>query len=63
MKQSSSFFSSKRSSLVLAQEVEKVFPSLVQTDADGYKSVAYGNVVAPLIEAVKELSVKIDELF
>lgn len=63
MKQSSSFFSSKRSSLVLAQEVEKVFPELVQTDAQGYKSVAYGNLVAPLIEAVKELSVKIDELF
>ena len=48
---------------VIAQEVEKVFPSLVQTDADGYKSVAYGNLVAPLIEAVKELSAKIDELF
>lgn len=63
MKQSLSFFSSKRSSLVLAQEVEKVFPELVQTDAQGYKSVAYGNLVAPLIEAVKELSVKIDELF
>ena len=48
---------------VIAQQVEKVFPSLVQTDADGYKSVAYGNLVAPLIEAVKELSAKIDELF
>ena len=48
---------------VIAQEVEKVFPSLVQTDADGYESVAYGNLVAPLIEAVKELSHKIDELF
>lgn len=63
MKQSSSFFSSKHSALVLGQEVEKVFPELVQTDAQGYKSVAYGNLVAPLIEGVKELSVKIDELF
>jgi len=40
---------------VIAQEVEKVFPELVTTKADGYKSVQYGNLVAPLIEAVKEL--------
>lgn len=40
---------------VVAQEVEKVFPELVQTDSEGYKSVSYGNLVAPLIEAVKEM--------
>ena len=48
---------------VVAQEVEKVFPQLVQTDSEGYKSVAYGNLVAPLIEAIKEISNKLDELF
>ena len=34
---------------------EKVFPELVQTDTEGYKSVSYGNLVAPLIEAIKDL--------
>jgi hypothetical protein len=47
---------------VVAQEVEKVFPQLVKTDAKGYKSVEYGNLVAPLIEAVKELATKVDGL-
>lgn len=48
---------------VIAQEVEAVYPNLVQTDAQGYKSVQYGNLVAPIIEALKELSHKIDSLF
>lgn len=47
---------------VIAQEVEKVFPDLVQTNADGYKTVSYGNLVAPVIEAIRELSQKIDNL-
>lgn len=40
---------------VIAQEVEKVYPELVKTDEKGLKSVAYPNLVAPLINAVKEL--------
>lgn len=41
---------------LIAQEVEKVYPDLVSTDkTTGLKSVQYGNLVAPLIEAVKEL--------
>ncbi|MGC4129253.1 MAG: tail fiber domain-containing protein [Bergeyella sp.] len=47
---------------VIAQEVEKAFPELVQTDSEGYKSVSYGNLVAPIIEAIRELSNKIDAL-
>lgn len=38
----------------IAQEVEKVLPELVYTDADGYKSVSYVNVVPVLVEAVKQ---------
>jgi hypothetical protein len=45
---------------VIAQEIEQVFPDLVHTDEAGYKSVEYGNLVAPLIEAVKELNAKVD---
>jgi hypothetical protein len=48
---------------VIAQEVEAVYPQLVQTDAEGYKSVQYGNLVAPIIEAIRELSTKLDSLF
>jgi hypothetical protein len=40
---------------VIAQEIESVFPELVHTNKEGYKSVSYSNLVAPLIEAVKEL--------
>lgn len=45
---------------MIAQEVEKVFPEIVNTNNEGYKSVEYGNLVAPLIEAVKELNAKVD---
>jgi hypothetical protein len=47
---------------VIAQEVEKVFPEVVSTDDKGYKSVAYSNLVAPLIEAVKELKAENETL-
>jgi hypothetical protein len=40
---------------VIAQEVEKVFPQLVSTDEQGRKQVDYSGLIAPLIEAVKEL--------
>lgn len=40
---------------VIAQEVEDIFPEAVSTDKEGYKSVAYSKLAAPLIEAVKEL--------
>ena len=47
---------------VIAQEVQKVLPEVVHTDSQGYMSVAYGNMVGVLIEAVKELSAKVDAL-
>jgi hypothetical protein len=40
---------------LIAQDVEKVFPNLVETRADGYKTVDYVMLVPSLIEAVKEL--------
>jgi len=47
---------------VIAQEVEKVLPEVVETDKDGYKAIAYGNMVGLLIEAIKEQQKQIDEL-
>jgi len=47
---------------LVAQEVEKVFPELVTTDTQGLKAVQYGNLVAPLVEAVKAQQKEIDNL-
>ena len=47
---------------VVAQEVEKVFPEIVDTRDDGYKAVKYEKMVAVLIEAVKDQQKQIDEL-
>jgi hypothetical protein len=53
----------KESSGVIAQEIEKIAPELVQTnEQDGYKSVAYGNLVGYLIETVKDQQKQIDDL-
>ena len=40
---------------VIAQDVEKVFPSAVITGDDGFKKVDYAVLIAPVIQAVKEL--------
>ncbi|NLK81696.1 MAG: hypothetical protein GX277_05810, partial [Bacteroidales bacterium] len=45
---------------LIAQEVETVFPELVITDESGYKAVEYANLVAVLIEAIKEQQTIID---
>jgi len=39
---------------VIAQDVEAVLPEAVTTDPDGFKSVHYDQLIALLIEAVKE---------
>jgi trimeric autotransporter adhesin len=55
-------FSQKRQLGVIAQEVEKLYPELVQTDANGYKSVDYVKLTPILIEAIKELNAKVETL-
>jgi len=47
---------------LIAQEVERVFPELVETDSAGLKSLNYSHLVAPLIDAVKELQGEIETL-
>ncbi len=47
---------------VIAQEVEEIYPEFVHTDHEGMKSVNYSQMVAVLIEAVKELNAKIEVL-
>jgi hypothetical protein len=49
---------------VIAQEVREILPELVAEGEDANKtlSVAYGNMVGVLIEAIKELKAEVDEL-
>ena len=47
---------------VIAQEVEKVFPEMVRTDADGEKSVNYSALIPVLLEAIKEQQKQIETL-
>ncbi len=47
---------------LIAQEVEKVLPEVVQIREDGIKAVAYEKVVPLLVEAIKEQQVTIEDL-
>ena len=47
---------------LLAQEVEKILPNAVLTDPDGNKLINYTNLIAVLINAVKDLSTKVSAL-
>ena len=51
----------KKSSGVIAQEMQKIAPELVNEDME-YLGVAYGNLTGYLIEAIKELKAEIEEL-
>jgi collagen type VII alpha len=42
----------------IAQEIELIYPELVFTDKDGYKSVDYSRLSPILVEAIKELNAK-----
>jgi hypothetical protein len=46
---------------VKAQEVQAVYPELVHERDNGYLAVDYVKLTAVLIEAVKELSAKVDK--
>lgn len=46
----------------IAQEVQKVVPCLVKENEDGYLSVVYGNITAILVEAVKVLAARVEQL-
>lgn len=52
----------KTSMGVIAQEVEEVLPEVVHTSEEGLKSVAYGNMVGLLLEAIKEQQQQINTL-
>jgi len=47
---------------VIAQEIEKVLPEVVETRDSGYKAVKYEKIVPLLIESIKDLKAEIEEL-
>jgi hypothetical protein len=51
-----------RSMGLLAQDVQAVAPELVQRSTDGTLVLAYGNVSALLVEAIKDLSAQVASL-
>tara|TARA_B100000927_G_scaffold183581_1_gene147800 strand:- start:407 stop:2728 length:2322 start_codon:yes stop_codon:yes gene_type:complete len=56
------YFVKKRDTGIVAQDVEKVLPEIVRTKQDGFKGVQYDKLAGLIIEAIKELSDKIDTL-
>lgn len=55
-------FGEQRQIGFIAQQVEKIFPEVVITDVDGYKSMAYDKLTAALVEAIKEQQKMIEQL-
>lgn len=47
---------------LIAQDVRRVFPDAVAEDDDGYLMVDYHGLVGALVEAVKELADRVEEL-
>ena len=47
---------------VIAQEIEEILPQIVTNRDNGFKAVQYEKIIPLLIEAIKELSIKINEL-
>jgi len=52
----------RRRTGVIAQDVQAVLPEAVHANSDGYLSVAYGNMVGLLVEAIKELKAEVERL-
>lgn len=47
---------------VIAQDLEMIYPEMVYTSDNGLKSVAYTELIAPMIKAIQEQQVMINDL-
>lgn len=52
-------FTNKKQIGFIAQDLEVVYPQVVNTRTDGYKTVDYDLLVPALVEAIKELNTKV----
>ena len=55
-------FDTTRQTGLIAQDVKTVLPEAVEENKDGIMTLAYGNMVGLLVEAIKELKSEIEEL-
>ncbi len=56
------YFPGSRQYGFIAQEVEQVVPELVGTDPDGFKNLSYDGMVPILLEAIKTLKARVEQL-
>jgi hypothetical protein len=47
---------------LLAQDLQLVLPEVVQESEGGHLSVAYGNLASLFVEAIKELTTRVEAL-
>jgi hypothetical protein len=55
-------FPSTRTSGLIAQEVENIFPGMVSEDSRGFKRVNYGELPIMMLQAIRELKAENDNL-
>ena len=56
------YFIRKRDVGLLAQEIEKILPEIVVDQSTGFKAIKYERVVALLVEALKEVNTRLEQL-
>ena len=56
------YFIRKRDVGLIAQEIEKILPEIVVDQATGFKAIKYERVVALLVEALKEVNTRLEQL-
>lgn len=54
-------FTKDRQIGIIAQEVEQVYPELVHTNEEGYKTVYYEKLTPILLEGIKEQQAELDQ--
>jgi hypothetical protein len=52
-------FDNKEHIGLIAQDVEKIVPSLVYTDKNGYKSISYNKLTPILLDMIKQLESRV----
>jgi len=52
----------KKSYGLIAQDVESVLPDVVDTNSEGFKSIAYIELIPFLIQAIQELNDKLEDV-
>jgi len=47
----------------IAQDMQKIYPEVVDKGKDGYFALSYTSLIAPVIEAIKELAMSVVSIF